>query len=757
MLLCEWVLRPDGHPFDPYTVYIRFSTVFSLEIHHGSELSKAPDQFYDGGKVHWFDQIDSDGFSVVEVTHMLAGLGYVNPKMKYWYKMPDKDALLPLIDKPKPLGDNENPETKETFDPFFCDLDPDVGEPSEVPNVGEHNKVPNMADQTEIPNDAEHSNGSEESDDSDFGMDLEDMIEEVDVDMADFRKYTDKNIEWVGPNKVLVEDTQPVEAEVFEDLDLEDFDSASDPDDGMVSRLVVENRRQLWLSKNDKVRFRAQCRGIVSTFSDDDGSQFGPNGPSGLSGSSGTSVKSKLEKTKMADSQKTIKPNPKIPILALKDQLQKKFELGVSKAKVFREKQMAQDNVIGDYVNHYARLKYYALELQEQNPDTTIKIDVERTCDVTSDTRKFRRIYVCLGALKSGFKAGKRDLLGLDGCFMSGPYLGQILTVVGVDPNNGTYPLAYVVVEAEKKDSWTWFLDCLGDDLQLARNSNFTFITDRQKDLVPALQEMFPAAEHRYSTSPKVQLFKKNMEELRRINKEVYDWLKLISPHHWARSHFSGELYQATGPHGTQYVCNMTQRTCLCKKWDLTRIPCKHAVACIWDMASNGQVPGIPESWVSECYWLSTWQEMYRFKVNPCRLPKKRKKSAAELFDGMVKKGKLSRAGKSVTCTKCGQVGHNSRSCKGQRGPTVNQSQASASVSARPSGNQSQTSVTPSVPTVSQSQIFVRPTPPLRPTAPSIKQTAPFLRPTAPFVTPRFTKTTANRLSPIKKPACANG
>ncbi|GJW00412.1 ribonuclease H-like domain-containing protein [Tanacetum coccineum] len=554
MLLCEWVLRPHGHPFDPYTVYSRFPTVFSLKIHHGGELSKAPGRFYNGGKVHWFDQIDSDGFSVVEVTHMLAGLGYVNPKMKYWYKMPDKDAFVPLsndsdvlrftkyvdrfklmqlyvvhpIDKPKPLGDNENPETEETFDLFFCDLDPDVGEPSEVPNVGEHNEVPNVGehnevpnvcepnevpnvvDQTKIPNDAEHSDGSEESDDSDdtdFNVDLEDRIEDVEVD--------------------IVEDTQLVEAEVFEDLDLEDFDSASDPDDidsnrkkalkmlarkhkpvdgniysdnfycgqtfankklikGMVSRLAVENRRQLWLSKNDK---------------------FGPNGPSGSTGPSG---KSKLEKTKMADSQssgkpkvvvkdsqacpwllhcskstrktlETIKPNPKIPIAALKDQLQKKFELGVSKAKMFRAKQMAQDNVIEDYVNQYARLKDYALELQEQNPDTTIKIDVERTCEVTSDTRKFRRIYVCLGALKSGFKAGKRDLLGLDGCFMSGPYPGHILTAVGVDPNNGTYPLAYAVVEAETKDSWTWFLDCLGDDLQLVRNSNFTFIADRKK------------------------------------------------------------------------------------------------------------------------------------------------------------------------------------------------------------------------------------------------------------------------------------
>ncbi|GJV44839.1 mutator type transposase [Tanacetum coccineum] len=96
-----------------------------------------------------------------------------------------------------------------------------------------------------------------------------------------------------------------------------------------------------------------------------------------------------------------------------------------------------------------------------------------------SDTRKFRRIYVFLGALKSGFKARKRELLGLNGCFMSGPYPGQVLIAVGVNPNNGTYPLAYAMVESETKDSWRWFLDSLGDDLELFRNSNFTFVTGR--------------------------------------------------------------------------------------------------------------------------------------------------------------------------------------------------------------------------------------------------------------------------------------
>ncbi|GKC67299.1 hypothetical protein Tco_1099897, partial [Tanacetum coccineum] len=255
----------------------KFPSVFSLEIHHGGKLSESPNRLYDGREVNWFDQIDSDGFSVVEVNQMLKCLGYLNPKMEYWYKMPNKDALLSLsndnevlrfikyvdryklmqlyvvhpVDKPKPLGDNE--VSDETFDPLFYDLDPEtsevpsevpnvtepsefpnVTEPSEVPNVTEPSEVPNGSEPSEIPDDVEHSDGSDESediDDSDFDVELEDMIKDVEVDMDDFRKYTDENVEWVGRNEVPVEDTQPVDTEVFEDVDLEDFDSASDPDD----------------------------------------------------------------------------------------------------------------------------------------------------------------------------------------------------------------------------------------------------------------------------------------------------------------------------------------------------------------------------------------------------------------------------------------------------------------------------------------------------------------------------------------------
>ncbi|KAF5774681.1 putative MULE transposase domain-containing protein [Helianthus annuus] len=78
-----------------------------------------------------------------------------------------------------------------------------------------------------------------------------------------------------------------------------------------------------------------------------------------------------------------------------------------------------------------------------------------------------------------------RQLLGLDGSFMKGPFPGQILSAVAIDANNGIYPVAYALVEAETCSAWTWFLECLGHDLDLSSNSNFTFISDRQKGIIP--------------------------------------------------------------------------------------------------------------------------------------------------------------------------------------------------------------------------------------------------------------------------------
>ena len=73
--------------------------------------------------------------------------------------------------------------------------------------------------------------------------------------------------------------------------------------------------------------------------------------------------------------------------------------------------------------------------------------------------------------------------MGINAFPIDGPLKGQLLTVVGIDSNNGIYPLAYAFAESANTIAWTWFLHCLSDDLELEPNSIFTFVTDMNKVL----------------------------------------------------------------------------------------------------------------------------------------------------------------------------------------------------------------------------------------------------------------------------------
>lgn len=68
--------------------------------------------------------------------------------------------------------------------------------------------------------------------------------------------------------------------------------------------------------------------------------------------------------------------------------------------------------------------------------------------------KQFKRMYICLKAVKLGFLAGCRPFIGVDGCHLSGLNSGVLLTVVCMDPNNDQYPLAYAIVEVKNKDVW---------------------------------------------------------------------------------------------------------------------------------------------------------------------------------------------------------------------------------------------------------------------------------------------------------------
>ena len=63
-----------------------------------------------------------------------------------------------------------------------------------------------------------------------------------------------------------------------------------------------------------------------------------------------------------------------------------------------------------------------------------------------------------------------------------GTIWGVLLSAVGLDGNNGLFPIAFEVVESENKESWLFFFRLLSYMLDgFSKDRPWTFMTDRQK------------------------------------------------------------------------------------------------------------------------------------------------------------------------------------------------------------------------------------------------------------------------------------
>ncbi|GJV65469.1 hypothetical protein Tco_1476297 [Tanacetum coccineum] len=381
-----------------------------------------------------------------------------------------------------------------------------------------------------VVDDGENSNDSDDSQDGDFMVDKENMVDEVEVDMQNYYLNINPQVEFPGcsSHSAINNEAKDVDKHV-EVIDNDSFDSSeSDEGDDIRKRKLKELRKNNTCDDNlnESTKSEGYFFRTIPVFSN------GPNdgGPSNIGCSSivpinigcssiepiNTGAKPSSKKQKKEGTGRVFKDKPQgnqCPWILHVSKL-KEDETWVVKTFNDVHKCLQQRNVkaatagflsqqiidqvevnpeipvkaikISDYREQYKVLRNYCLELSHKNPGTTVRIEVEPEEDRNVETRVFKRIYICLGPLKDGFRAGMRDLLGLDGAFMKGPFPGksfpgQVLAAIGLDSNNGIYPVAYAIVEAKNKDSWTWFLECLGEDLNLGPMLNFTFITYRQK------------------------------------------------------------------------------------------------------------------------------------------------------------------------------------------------------------------------------------------------------------------------------------
>ncbi|KAL0451711.1 UNVERIFIED_CONTAM: hypothetical protein Slati_1149200 [Sesamum latifolium] len=230
--------------------------------------------------------------------------------------------------------------------------------------------------------------------------------------------------------------------------------------------------------------------------------------------------------------ESSFRTDPKRNVKGFRNDVIRDIRVHVSKFQAFRAKHAALKAIEGKSEDQYAKLWDYAAEIRRTNPGSTVVMTLGD--DNGSGARLFSKFYVCFSALKLGFQAGCRPLIGVDGCHLKGPHGGVLLAAVGIDPNNNAFSIAYAVV-------------------------------DKQKGLIPAFESIFPCCDNRFcvrhlhgnmkragfkgvahkkllwkaAMSTTLADFEQSMKELGTVDKNALEWLSDKSPVHWSRSHFN--------------------------------------------------------------------------------------------------------------------------------------------------------------------------------------------------------------------------
>nr|KYP42750.1 Sporozoite surface protein 2 [Cajanus cajan] len=266
----------------------------------------------------------------------------------------------------------------------------------------------------------------------------------------------------------------------------------------------------------------------------------------------------------------TMKENPKLKLNDIRERVQRKWNASISKAMACRARKVSKSYVEGSFKEQFKRIYDYSHELIRSNPGSTVKVKVDGNEDCENNVEgpsrvlpTFQRMYICFQGCKESFLKC-RPIIGLDGCFLKGYYGGQILAAVGRDPNEQMLPICFAVVEGETKESWEWFLRLLISDLGgFSACVNYTFISDQQKGLLPAINELLPGVDQRFCVRHLYNNFRKKfpgkklkdlmwkaatatypvawereMHEIKKVDVEAFKHLIQIPPRYWSKSRF---------------------------------------------------------------------------------------------------------------------------------------------------------------------------------------------------------------------------
>ncbi|KAK8559883.1 hypothetical protein V6N13_016616 [Hibiscus sabdariffa] len=120
----------------------------------------------------------------------------------------------------------------------------------------------------------------------------------------------------------------------------------------------------------------------------------------------------------------------------------------------------------------------------------------------------------------------------------------------------------------------------------------------------------------------------------------------------WPR-HASGHKWEVSAGYEDQHAVDLEIYSCSCRKWDLTGIPCIHVVSVIMKIGVTA-------------HYMTDEPILPPVIRRPVGRPQKNRRKEPD--EPVTKTGRIRKIGAQMTCSKCGNRGHNKRSCRGKVG-----------------------------------------------------------------------------------------
>ncbi|XP_013624453.1 PREDICTED: uncharacterized protein LOC106330549 [Brassica oleracea var. oleracea] len=352
----------------------------------------------------------------------------------------------------------------------------------------------------------------------------------------------------------------------------------------------------------------------------------------------------------------------------------------------------------------YAKIPKYLHMIEDANPGSHTHYE-------TKKDGRFMYLFMPFGQSVRGFHSHMRRVIVVDGTFLKNKYKGVLLVATAVDGNSNLYPIAFGVADSENEESWEWFFRQLS--VVIPDSKDLAFVSDRHASISKAIKDVYPRSKHgiciHHLLTNVVKFFRtKGFTALVEKASKAYRYdirtnnpaesinSALRSPRQFpVEKKIDRRIVKARGfqvqkvdnfrslVKGDIYDCHVDRetRTCTCGKFNLGKIPCRHAIPAIYSRGME------VHRFTDGVYSTATWRAAYAESINPIPvpeaewnvpdevklakiLPPESRKSAGrpvkrryERVEDKIRSSQGSTKKKKHKCSRCDMEGHKRGTC----------------------------------------------------------------------------------------------